>query len=238
MSEINNVNLHFYSERGLINRLIEWLNQANFEDLYKFFDSLFDQKIKKESAIHIYNEFSFGDFGSPDLIIIVDDNVYIIEAKITSFIKAATKLKDRFIFKNNASKINIQLLLRKRFICAATNNDKNEIVEEHRDEDGDIYSGGRALKKTELIDNFIRKELIGKKNYFYVALTNEESSFGKHDIHDIFEKYFNDKKFDFKEEEFKMITWQWIDETIGKKVLTETWTYTDSKPDFATYFNL
>ena len=27
MSEINNVNLHFYSERGLINRLIEWLNR-------------------------------------------------------------------------------------------------------------------------------------------------------------------------------------------------------------------
>ena len=233
MNEKNRVRIHYYSERGLINRLIEWLNQADFDSLNKFFQ-LFDLSINKDSTINIYNEFSFGDFGSPDLIITVDDNVYIIEAKITSFTKAATKLEDKKVFKNNASKINIQLLLRKRFIREAIKLSKSKenskgIVECYQDQDGDIYKKGRALKKTELIDNFIRNELIGKKNYFYVALTNEESSFDEHDIHDIFEKYFDDNKFDFKEEEFKMITWKEIDKKIGKDVLCETWTYTDSK---------
>ena len=225
MEKENNVNLHFYSERGLINRLIEWLNQVNFDSSLKFFQ-LLNPEINQNSRIDIFNEFSFGDFGSPDLIIKIDNNVYIIEAKITSFIKAATKPEEKYVFKNNASKINIQLLLRKRFIEAIKLSDDEEIVECHQDQDGDIYKNGRALKKAELIDEFVKKCFNNENKFFYVSLTNEKP---KPDKDKIFSDYFNKNSFGFQEKEFKMITWQEIDEKIGKDVLCETWTYTDSK---------
>ncbi len=217
------VKTYYYSERGLVNKLIEWLNNAESNSLIDFF-KLLDLDLNENSSIEIFDEFSFGDFGSPDLIIKVDNNVYIIEAKITSFVKASTKLSDKLKFKDNASKINIQLLLRKRFINQIKLGFEEVIKEEYRKEDENIYKNGRALKKSELINEFVKEKLKDSFTYYYVALTSKDIV----DKNKIYDDYFKDTKFGFKNEEFKMITWQQIDDVIGSGFLEETWKFTNS----------
>ncbi len=230
------VNLHYYSERGLVNTLINWIkdNCDNTEELNKFFD-LLGVKLTDDSNIDIYDEISFGQFGDPDLIIKVDNIIFIIEAKIDTFVKSATLPDYKLVFKDNASKINIQLLLRKRFVNAliGRNNNQDNVIKEgsHDSNDSDInkkdciYKNGRALKKKELV-SFINNIFKDYKKIYYVALVSEDEN---HSLNYIYDNYFKDTNYGFDINEFKILTWEQIDEKIWYKVLFDTWKCTNDK---------
>ena len=238
------INLHFYSERGLINDLIIWLKygEGNKE---KFFDIL-GADFNESSIVDIYDEFSFGEFGSPDLIIKikngVNTDVYLIEAKVDSFEKCATKIANRFVFKDNASMINIQLLLRSRFIANLYKDKENaneimdnfesiEWLKEYEDSyafERNYKGRGRKLAKKELV-KWAYNNLKGEKyTYHYVALVNDNKT--NKEIQQLYKDYFyiyidgNEKPI---LDNFKFITWKQIDAAIGEEKLKETWETTD-----------
>ena len=130
-----NINVHYYSERGLIHCLINWLKEkeSNIHELISIVHIASENEksktinINKIDEISVYNEFSFGEFGNPDLIIRIKSGnnsiVLVMEAKLTSFQKARTlgvgNADDKEIkYKGHASDIDVQLILRKRFFEA------------------------------------------------------------------------------------------------------------------------
>ena len=184
----DDVLVHYYSERGLINCLIDWFRSddngidkflsgitlGNGEMLNKIID------IKKIKQAIVFNESSFGDFGSPDLILklIADDDksyILIIEAKVESFKSTASiKPKENKVeYRDNASKIDIQLFLRKRFIVEL--NKLKNCGEIFQKEEGYTNRNGRALKKDKLCELWFDNIKGEKFEYFYVALTKEKS---------------------------------------------------------------
>lgn len=214
---------YYYSERGLINNLINYMNE-NEENLKKFLSILVDNYVYKEAKI--FNEFSFGEFGSPDLIIKLDNKLFIIEAKIDTFENSATK-KNHFAFKDNASKINIQLLLRKRFIDADVIKEKNNyiIIDKNKSDykDEGIYKNGRSLKKQSLVKLALEEFKAEGLEHYYVAIVNGESI----NKDKIFNKFFKGNSYGFDNEHFRIVTWKQIDDAIGKEILSKTWEYTN-----------
>ena len=203
----DNIVIHYYSERGLVDFLITWLKyEASKDELKKFFKMInvdFDDIIR----INIYNEFSFGEFGSPDLIIKISTKtktqIFLLEAKIDSFVKSATKKEDKNIYKGNASKINIQLMLRKKFITILNKDSERLFLEEN----GYTSKNGRALDKKELVQ-WSKNELKNADEYFYVALVRYEE-----DKEKIWNDYFNFKNLDsvetvLEQKEFLIISWK------------------------------
>lgn len=183
MSENNNVNLHFYSERGIVNSIILWLKSENKIKICNFLNQIKDCEgepvlsIENYLSIDIYDEFSFGDFGSPDLIIKVnindeDSRVFIIEAKISTYLESAISGDEdgNIVYSNNASKINVQLSLRKRFIEFIKENDYSNGIEDSPSND---YDYPRKLKKEELLTWIaeLKKNVV---KYYYVALTDDK----------------------------------------------------------------
>lgn len=220
--------VNYYSERGLVKCLIDWLRESSSEaNIKNFFDLMLkqDEKIIEDIAsIHIYCEFSFGQFGSPDLIIKVETKkgtyVFLIEAKITDFISAAIKIPDKQTYIDNASKINVQLLLRKSFINAMGEAPDN-LVCVSEPGGGKGKSGERKLQKKELLAWAKNKIYNSKYKYYYIALTWEKKD-KEVDIKEIFKVYFKEAKLPesspkIEEKEFGIITWNYIYKLMDSK---------------------
>ena len=226
---MNAINLHYYSERGLVDYLITWLKyEANNKDIECFFQ-LLEEDLVDDYVLDVYNEFSFGEFGNPDLILKLNTNkctkVFIIEAKLDTFEKSATKIEERSNYKDNASKINIQLLLRKKFITILNKDSKRLFLEEK----GYTTKNGRALDKKELV-KWANKEIKGDYQYYYVALVRNQEDKSK-----IWKNYFNfeeefleEKRIVLSEKELMLLSWDDLNKIFSSNpVYKEIWDCTD-----------
>lgn len=246
------IQTHYYSERGLVNCLILWLtkeskdnsesNIIKFLNKIEYINEKYKTKLtdKKIRSVDLFDEFSFGAFGSPDLIIKVQTinnkfYYFMIEAKINSFEEACSVGND-IIFKDNASKIDIQLVLRKRFIYALRNARDNfgdeQIQEISQDEYGYKTTNTRALKKEELI-NWVKKTFRSKQSkFYYIALTNDDNN----DVTSIYSSFLDKKvrkypknvKTRINKTEFGLIKWKDLTD-LGMDNLKETCGYTFDK---------
>ena len=239
-----NKSAHYYSERGMINCLVNWLMKGddNCHKLLKKIDYA-DNSSKPEFndilELHIYNEFSFGEFGDPDLIIKIKTDVgiycFIIEAKIKTF-KESRKLGKDIKYKDHASEIDIQLLLRKRFIeCVNKLIDNHQLIREvsqvekgyKKQDDKIVEPPTRALKKSELI-NWINETFVDKEiKYYYIALTKDDSE----EANSIYSKFFVERECPIdiptkiEQKEFGLIRWKDLTD-LGIDNLEETCGYT------------
>ena len=73
---MKDVHLHFYSERGIVNSIILWIyKQTDKKPICDLLKTIMNKELKPIfnendfESLDIYDEFSFGDFGSPDLIL-------------------------------------------------------------------------------------------------------------------------------------------------------------------------
>ena len=211
--------IHYYSERGMVNAIVLSLytyKRAAFHFLKAIKNiknkSFFVFDLKSIKSINIFNEISFGQFGDPDLIIRVDFKeieknkpiLFFIEAKVGTYDNSAKyDIKDGY--NKNASRINFQLRLKKRFIDAWIRNKESQTIEEcenHIDKeyDRDKYNNyrNRALKKKELV-KFIKKYIlcdIEKDNIYYVSMTNDDCN-----------PYKNNIPFETKEDEYNKLAY-------------------------------
>ena len=215
--------VYYYSERGMINCLVNWLikDDDNCKNLLNkiIYADLEEKTFDQIDEIEIFNEFSFGEFGDPDLIIKVKtegiDYYFIIEAKLTTFKSSASKFNEKIKYIGHASDIDIQLLLRKRFIEIAKKftYSKEEYISEVEEYRG---KGERALKKDELLiwtnDTFRNSE-----NHFYIALTTDEpvpTSDVSNKAKEIYEKWFNSNRLSgsiktiIDKKEFGLLSWK------------------------------
>lgn len=229
----DNVQINYYSERGLVNKMMNWFCETDDITKKKNFMNLFKQGMGYNSncVITFYNEFSFGDWGNPDLIIdVCGENgnkvVLIIEAKVDKFENCCSCVKDsnnNYVFKdeskkNYASKINIQLLLRKRFvdllIANGVTKDKNgkEII---RDNSNEIYRGkenGRALMKPYLVETW--KDFFKDKKIIYTAIVlDDDLEQGQDKRYEKYKKYITDKTYNITSDEFSIVSWTEINDS-------------------------
>ena len=185
----NLVKMNYYSERGMVNAICQSMyryksSAFHFLKLIKNINGkqMFDYTLKSISEIHIFNEFSFGDFGDPDLILKINfiDNtkpvLIFIEAKVGTYKNSAkTSCFEKESYKNNASRINFQLRLKKRFIDALYNDD--EFVED-TNMDNEYDYKCRYFKKMYLV-KYIKEYIfkgIKKDNIYYVTMTSDEKN--------------------------------------------------------------
>ena len=267
------VNKHYYGERGLINCLIDWftkkptgnkvirfLSEIIYADSKKL---VINEEIKKAD---IYNEFSFGEFGDPDLIIRIETEnekntteekpkvyIFIIEAKTDTFEKSRekqeyddTKKQVLLQYKGHASDIDIQLLLRRRFIFVL-NKCKGEFKSIEAEEkkykkvrdkkvcEGYTYKdiNVRALKKEKLIEwakNNLKEEENKDYIYKYIAITNDNSV---DNVNYLYQHYINmdncqqpddvDKDSTLIDcKDFGMITWKMIIKKFKIRGMSQT----------------
>lgn len=130
---MNNVNIHGYSERGVMNALfygiayeqVEKKQRAAIQAIINA-ESINETKTNYQK-FDFYMEFSLSEFGSPDLIIIVTDDkgqktAFFVEAKVSNghcydinkeYEKFDDYLKNKNNDKNNASNLFFQLGLKK-----------------------------------------------------------------------------------------------------------------------------
>ncbi len=180
---MDGVNLHFYSERGIVNSIIFWISkQNNKEKICELLKTIMDKENKQIfneddfDSLDIYDEFSFGDFGSPDLIlkIITKEKAYLlfIEAKVGTYMNSAAEnvaIND-IVYEANASKINVQLSLRKRFMELPYN------IKEYVQEKSNETDYDRKLKKESLI-KWVNNHLKDREyERYYISLTNDEDN--------------------------------------------------------------
>lgn len=238
MEKEKKVNLHFYSERGIVNSIIFWMSNAPEDEIIKLLKGIKDKNgdsiVEDYDEIDIFDEFSFGDFGSPDLIIKVksEENTYvfIIEAKITTYDNASIDNNNgSIVYKNNASKLNIQLSLRKRFIDSIESI-KGEILDGIEVEPTDKqYDYTRKLKKIELL-KWIKEHIKGKFEYYFISLTTDKGNPFSNDSR---------KPLDYDKSNYGYWTYEEIEEVIVKfPPYVNAWKYTnDSKKDFMIIHN-
>ena len=238
----NNVKLHFYSERGIVNSVIFWMSNAPKEEIIKLLKGIKDKKgdsiVENYKKIDIFDEFSFGDFGSPDLIIKVKSKektyVFIIEAKITTYDNASIDNDNNgsIVYKNNASKLNIQLSLRKRFIDSIESI-KGEILDGIEVEPANQYDYTRKLKKTEVL-KWIKNHIKGDFKYYFISLTTDKAN------HNPFSNE-SRRPLDYEKEDSNYGYWLYedIEEVIGEfEPYDNAWEYTNGfKKDFMIIHN-
>ena len=216
--------LKYYSERGMVNAICQSIYQyktAGFHFIQKIKDvegkPLFKKELLKNiKSIQLFNEFSFGEFGDPDLILkinykdiknkSVESKLIFIEAKVGTYEKSAKWdcLKDTY--ENNASRINYQLRLKKRFVDALISTPKNETIIIGKSVMND---GERRLKKEYLVQ-YIRETIFDKvdNDIYYVAMTNDKNNPLKNNPNLPFEK---------EEKEFKYLLYITYNSFYGKE---------------------
>lgn len=186
----------YYGERGIVNSIVDALkksekNVKEFIDDINWLNNSNKLHLDKIETISFLIEGTFGQWGDPDLMIIINKTyVFIIEAKAGCFVRNACINKGEFAYTtDNSSKINIQLGLRKRFIDLWENKRDTDVIKEGAASDLDeAYkkSNGRALKKEkalELLENFFT-ESFSKDKVYYIALVGGAGNLDC--IHNIF----------------------------------------------------
>lgn len=184
--------LCYYSERGMVNAIVYSLykyDRAFFHFLKAIRDVngklVEDFKKIKCSGIKkytIYNELSLGQFGDPDLMIRVDfkdevnkDPIFLfIEAKVGTYINSVKNhyITEGYDKNNNASRINFQLNLKKRFVDAylSTPKDSDSIVEK-REIKNDKQ---RKIEKNSIVKQVMKiMEGITEDNIYYISMTSD-----------------------------------------------------------------
>lgn len=167
-------NVYLYGERGLVNAiLIDSADKAPNAILKQIVwtgdaPAFIDKVVRCEYLV----EFSLGEFGSPDLIVIAytDDAKYVIftEAKVVEY-KNAVTTKESYA---DAGCLNVQLALKWRFKEALKCNPKDylRIVEVKLTPCGDKM---RKLNKGRLV-TYCRETLANAAGYYFVALTGDK----------------------------------------------------------------
>jgi len=229
------VNIYYYGERGLIDSLmLDIIQSDNKDEIVKNILNKLNPEISYKASFDIYVEPSFGQrdgFGVPDLIIKADDDLYIIEAKCGTVEKncyTGTKTSE-FWDKKNSSKLNVQLLLRYRFMNLLYNQKKNKLplgkyfVLEEENEYSDsshstkvsgkfTYLRALSREKSEWID-----QICGWKNVYYVALTSDLKKKDALDmLKDSYKVKFNVSIDDFIKN-IRMLTYKDIIESLDNK---------------------
>ena len=184
-----NKNIVFYGERGVVNSIIldiggdlnkekKFLNTIVLADKNKL--SWIDDVI----CMKYFVEPCFSEFGDPDLIIkaITNKNenyVLFIEAKLGAYIGSAVELINSTGgyfpkgYKNNSSKINIQLAYRYRFIMASKACNNESIIEEMDDVNLTYEDETKRKLKHRRVINLWNNNLNDAKKYYFIAMTND-----------------------------------------------------------------
>ena len=238
MKKEKKVNLHFYSERGIVNSIIFWMSNAPKKRIIELLKGIKDKDnhsiIEDFKKIDIFDEFSFGDFGSPDLIIKVKSKgktyVFIIEAKITTYDNASVDndSDDKIVYKDNASRLNVQLSLRKRFIDEIKAKDDFESIKQDAT---NKYDYERKLQKDGLI-KWIKEHIKGDFKYYFISLTTDKAN------HNPFSNE-SRRPLDYKGSNYGYWVYEEIEKVIGKfEPYVNAWKYTNnSKKDFMIIHN-
>lgn len=232
---MSNVKLHFYSERGIVNSIIFWMYN-NKNEVIKLLNTIKDAKgnpiiDKREKLVNldVYDEFSFGEFGSPDLILKIETNtkkyVFIVEAKVDTYSNSSVNIDDykNVMYRGNASKLNIQLSLRKRFVdsyYSRTDNAEKIINNDIKNPKLDYI---RKLEKKELIDWCNELFLdVKPNNIYYISLTDDNKNINPYKLE-------NMKPTDFDDENNKYGYWLYkdIEDVIDSNEYKNAWKYTD-----------
>lgn len=194
MTSKENNDIIFYGERGIINSivldikddigkgidLLKLIKYAHSNSSIKPFD---EESIK---SIRYIVEMSLSQFGSPDLIIIAEMHnekkyIFFVEAKLCSYIDSSISCVGLKSFQNNASKLNVQLALKYRFVKALSP-DNHTLIQEN--EKSPYEERKRKIVNMGVL-NMIKENFQNVIEYFFIALTNdnnynnplEESSF-------------------------------------------------------------
>ena len=176
----------FYGERGLVNSIIldmssDFKKQKQFLKSIKFENNGNKNWIDDIVSFHYIVEPSFAEFGSPDLIIVAEEengkrHVLFIEAKVCAYNDAAEKLGSGLLpnsYRGIASKLNIQLALKYRFAKNYVLSRKNNsFVENDSDVKTEYRDSKRALKKRSVI-NLCKNKFGDNPDFLFVALTND-----------------------------------------------------------------
>ena len=167
-------NVCLYGERGLVNGILldnaDKAPNALLKQIQWVGDtpSFIDEVVKCDYLV----EFSLGEFGSPDLIIIAytptDKYVIFTEAKVVEY-KNAVTTKESYA---DAGCLNVQLALKWRFKEALRYNPKDylRIVEVKLPPTGDKL---RKLNKGRLV-TYCRETLANAAGDYFVALTGDK----------------------------------------------------------------
>ena len=236
--------IYYYGERGLIDSLLLDIIHSNKQD--KIIRNIV-KKINPESKINlksgsspfeIYVEPSFGQkngFGVPDLIIKAknvinaNDELYIIEAKCGTVNGNCYSGEDPNKFWENSSKLNVQLLLRYRFIRLLKEStvingkycvyeDKNVYSDEsHASKSANGISYQRALGNSDNTSWVKELKDIDLGNIYYVALTSDSKD-NKDELKKLKESYKvnfklsvdEQKKYDGFKNHIKLLTYKEI----------------------------
>lgn len=186
MKEVSNLNIIFYGERGIVNSIVldmgsDINKQKQFLKTIKFKNDSIKNWIDQIKVFRYIIEPCFAQFGSPDLIIVAEEengehHVLFIEAKVCAYNDASEKIGTDLwpqTYRGTTSKLNIQLALKYRF---AQNyplfENNNSIIEDESYTRAEYNDKKRALKKTSVIS--LCREFFGKNpNFLFVALTND-----------------------------------------------------------------
>lgn len=186
--------LHYYSERGMVNSIIQSIYQYK-SSMLAFLEGIKEKGsktkkllgnivLKEIEMIDVYDEISLGDFGDPDIIIKItytdksrNPILLFIEAKVGTYLNSVNK-KSIFTdnsYKNNASRINFQLRLKKRFVDAYLKNPKANVICD-RTKDGTYDYKNRKLEKESLVELIKENIMAGIQadHVYYITMTSDE----------------------------------------------------------------
>lgn len=173
--------LILYGERGIVNGIVLDIKddigkQKAFLKAIKFADQSRPGWIDRITGMDFMVEPSFSEFGNPDLILIACEtdgtqHVVFIEAKICCYDDAAVKIP--VTYEKNASKINIQLMLKYRF-AEAFQKYMGGNIEESPTAEYALSDRPRRIKKNVVI-KICTTSFKNIAEYSFVALTNDRT---------------------------------------------------------------
>lgn len=183
---MGNADIIFYGERGVVNGIILDIKD-DINKLRGFFRAIdmadggkLDWADDVEKCV-FFVEPCFAEFGNPDLIAKVETtahNKYVlfIEAKLKCYDDSSIKVDGSLLPKNysgNASKINIQLAFKYRFIEAFKACKGKNVIEEDS-QSAEIYNDSvcRCLKKPIVVEKVCEMFKDAHK-YYFIAMTND-----------------------------------------------------------------
>jgi len=191
MKDVEDVNIQFYGERGIVNGILLDINddQAKLEKFFGAIKLLDGTPLPWKGPITECKwlvEPCLAQFGDPDFIAVFmsqgEKYVLFFEAKREGFEESSLKIDDNMKtrseevkkkYKGQTSKLNIQLWLRHRFVQAylSQKGKITSINENYKYPDGQK----RKLDKPiviDLIHNLFKE--VKKDNYYFIALTNDK----------------------------------------------------------------
>lgn len=173
----------FYGERGIVNGIVLDIKesiekQKAFLRVIRFPNGVILPWIDNIISMDFVVEPSFSEFGNPDLIMIAQEenknrHVLFVEAKVSCYDDAAIKIPA--LFKNNASRINVQLALKFRFVQAYKKYPNNEYIEEDEYVAEGFNEIPRRIKNREMI-KMCNENFKNAVDYSFIALTNDKCS--------------------------------------------------------------